>query len=310
MSYWSDETERIECLARKALAAKDLSQAKYLLRLRNRHSVPTKIEWISDGLMPLGMMFRQMVLDKDDEGLKDEFWMTLKEARHMLNCVDLATLPAWDAGALLDALTLSPGSDVDGPTVNTAVGRGILRGAAEPWRTPSGMTKQQIERRISLAQASGQLGLTFLAKDGLAWAQRMGINWPDSVLAEAIEKLSGHFDGSFEERWQAWCAAQESQALRPPRTASEHEKAETNPGAEEPRAPRLREQEVAIIGWLEGNSYEPQNLPFTPNGLRTAKAEARAALDGKGVFAARTAFNKAWDRLREGKEIKGGTEEE
>lgn len=274
MSYWSDETARIEDGIRKALAAKDISEVKRLLRRRNAHRVPTTAEWISDGLLPLGSMFRQMVRGGDDEGLKDEFWMTLEEAQHMLACVDLATLPAWDAGALLEALTLSWDEHTQ--------------------LTRSGMSKQQVERRISLAQASGQLGPWFRAKDGLEWANRMGIEFPDRVLVEAIEKIAPHFDGSFEERWQAWCAAKE-------------EKAEERSSSQQPRI-KLREQEDAIIDWLNANGFTPKALPYVKNGLPTARAAARKALDKRYPFDKKTAFDTAWQRLRGNEEIGGGTE--
>jgi hypothetical protein len=77
-----------------------------------------------------------------------------------------------------------------------------------------------------------------------------------------------------------------------------------SPAQAEAAAPRLREQETTIISWLKKNGYDPKNLPVTPNGRKTAKTFAKAALDGKGVFTAPTAFGKAWGRLRNDKEIK------
>lgn len=67
---------------------------------------------------------------------------------------------------------------------------------------------------------------------------------------------------------------------------------------------RQREQEAAIIAWLESNDYDPKNLPARENGQGTPKALVRAALDGTGLFKGRTTFDKAWDRLRAGKEVK------
>ena len=77
-------------------------------------------------------------------------------------------------------------------------------------------------------------------------------------------------------------------------------------GTESPSGvpPVLREQENKILEWLRANKYDPQNLPKIENGYKTAKSYARNALNGVGVFAGSTTFNKAWDRLRMGGEIK------
>lgn len=68
--------------------------------------------------------------------------------------------------------------------------------------------------------------------------------------------------------------------------------------------PVLREQENKILEWLKANGYDAQNLPKIKKGCKTAKSYARAALNGSGVFEGSTTFNKAWDRLRDGGEIK------
>jgi hypothetical protein len=82
------------------------------------------------------------------------------------------------------------------------------------------------------------------------------------------------------------------------------DRADTAPAAKVKAAPRLREQEKQILAWLKENGHDAQNLPRVRNGCPTVKANARAALHGKGVFTAKTAFGKAWGRLRDGKEIK------
>lgn len=62
--------------------------------------------------------------------------------------------------------------------------------------------------------------------------------------------------------------------------------------------PILRRQETTIMSWLRENGYDPKNLPKVKNGSPTAKAHARAALKGNGLFAGSTTFEKAWERLR------------
>ena len=70
------------------------------------------------------------------------------------------------------------------------------------------------------------------------------------------------------------------------------------------KVPKLRQQEIEIMGWLKENGHDAQNQPQVKNGTSTMKAAAREALDGRGLFGGATTFSKAWDRLREHGAIK------
>nr|WP_314622892.1 hypothetical protein [uncultured Noviherbaspirillum sp.] len=68
--------------------------------------------------------------------------------------------------------------------------------------------------------------------------------------------------------------------------------------------PILRAQELKIMEWLDSNGYKNGKLPKRENGKGTAKTLARKALHGKDVFEKPSTFNKAWERLRAGGEVK------
>lgn len=67
--------------------------------------------------------------------------------------------------------------------------------------------------------------------------------------------------------------------------------------------PVMRQQEQKIMEWLKENGYRAEGLPERVNGKGTVKALAKEALNGKDVFKGITTFDKAWERLRGGKEI-------
>lgn len=70
------------------------------------------------------------------------------------------------------------------------------------------------------------------------------------------------------------------------------------------KEPVFRAQERLILEWMAENKHDAQNLPKRKTGKSTVKAFARDALDSKGVFQNKTSFNKAWERLRAGDEIR------
>lgn len=64
--------------------------------------------------------------------------------------------------------------------------------------------------------------------------------------------------------------------------------------------PRQRQtvQEDAILDKLEELGYDPLALPIPQAGKSGAKSKVKQALGKEGVWAGRTVFPKAWDRLR------------
>ena len=62
--------------------------------------------------------------------------------------------------------------------------------------------------------------------------------------------------------------------------------------------PRMRAQETAILTELEKLGYSPKSLPRNDDGKSGAKAKAKTALAQDPLFAAKTAFKRAWDQLR------------
>lgn len=70
--------------------------------------------------------------------------------------------------------------------------------------------------------------------------------------------------------------------------------------------PRLRHQEDEILAWLKSNQFDPKHLPERPAGKSGPKKLARAALlkTHKRLFSYKS-FDKAWQRLRDAKEIAG-----
>jgi hypothetical protein len=68
---------------------------------------------------------------------------------------------------------------------------------------------------------------------------------------------------------------------------------------------RMREQEAAILETIRKFGYDPQRLPKNDEGKSGVKARVCDALKASPLFEAKTAFNKAWDRLRANKEIIG-----
>ncbi|MES2048134.1 MAG: hypothetical protein V4447_07025 [Pseudomonadota bacterium] len=71
-----------------------------------------------------------------------------------------------------------------------------------------------------------------------------------------------------------------------------------------PKEPAMRAQERLILLWLEKNGHDAKNLPKRKNGQPTVKALVHSALTEEPVFQNKTAFKKAWERLRADGEIK------
>lgn len=70
--------------------------------------------------------------------------------------------------------------------------------------------------------------------------------------------------------------------------------------------PRQRAQEGRIMELLIANGYDSLRLPKRPKGMSGVKAEIRtAALLLKPKIFSRSSFDKAWQRLRDGREIVG-----
>lgn len=66
---------------------------------------------------------------------------------------------------------------------------------------------------------------------------------------------------------------------------------------------RFSAQEAAILAEIKRLGHDPFDLPRNPPGKRGIKAEVKDALGGSGVWSYKTAFKKAWDRLRADKRI-------
>lgn len=70
-------------------------------------------------------------------------------------------------------------------------------------------------------------------------------------------------------------------------------------------APRvkMREQEDAILEAIRELGYDPQQVPKNDQGKSGVKASVCQKLKTSPLFEAKTAFSKAWDRLRYNKQI-------
>jgi hypothetical protein len=77
---------------------------------------------------------------------------------------------------------------------------------------------------------------------------------------------------------------------------------ETDPGNSQDKKARnrLRDQEAAILGKIEGLGHEPAKLPKNLPGKRGVKADVREALKDDDLFSGETVFDKAWERLLKG----------
>ncbi|WHZ12091.1 MAG: hypothetical protein OJF60_002532 [Burkholderiaceae bacterium] len=67
---------------------------------------------------------------------------------------------------------------------------------------------------------------------------------------------------------------------------------------------RHRAQEEAILAKIQELGYDPVALPARRPGRPGAKANVKAALGDQGIWAGRTVFDKAWERLRRADQIK------
>lgn len=70
-------------------------------------------------------------------------------------------------------------------------------------------------------------------------------------------------------------------------------------------APRVKmlEQEEAILEAIRELGYDPQQVPKNDQGKSGVKASVCQKLKASPLFEAKTAFSKAWDRLRHSKQI-------
>ena len=66
---------------------------------------------------------------------------------------------------------------------------------------------------------------------------------------------------------------------------------------------KMRNQEEAILEAIRKFGYNPQKLPKNDEGKSGIKAKVSNELKASPFFDAKTAFNKAWERLRSRKEI-------
>jgi len=73
------------------------------------------------------------------------------------------------------------------------------------------------------------------------------------------------------------------------------------PGAEVPVYSRTKmiQQEDAILAEIIKQGFDPKSFPRNPSGKSDVKASVREALMKSPLFKAKTAFRKAWERLRE-----------
>lgn len=77
------------------------------------------------------------------------------------------------------------------------------------------------------------------------------------------------------------------------------------PECGEPIKPKQRSQvqDEEILALLRTRGYDPLALPPYAPGKSGVKAEIKAALGNKGMWAGKTVFSKAWDRLTKNKDI-------
>ena len=66
---------------------------------------------------------------------------------------------------------------------------------------------------------------------------------------------------------------------------------------------RAAAQDAAIISCLRAANHDPLALPKNEAGKPGVKAETRAALGNRGLWAGTTVFDKAWERLRRNRDI-------
>ena len=66
---------------------------------------------------------------------------------------------------------------------------------------------------------------------------------------------------------------------------------------------RAAAQDAAIISCLRASNHDPLALPKNEAGKPGVKAETRAALGNRGLWAGTTVFDKAWERLRRNRHI-------
>ncbi|GEM_PF-6764016 len=75
------------------------------------------------------------------------------------------------------------------------------------------------------------------------------------------------------------------------------------PDAQPKPLQRTSAQDAAMLQELRRQNYDPLALPKNPPGRPGVKAAIRKAIDGKGLFAGGTVFDKSWERLSANGEI-------
>ncbi len=89
-----------------------------------------------------------------------------------------------------------------------------------------------------------------------------------------------------------------SRPVPEPEQEQEQEKSEGTPANEvPPAAPRLREQERAVLAKLVELGYDPKSLPKNSQGKPGVPAKCKQALSESPLFDGATTFKKAWERL-------------
>ena len=75
------------------------------------------------------------------------------------------------------------------------------------------------------------------------------------------------------------------------------ENAPERPEHQQKKQPKWRQQEKAILAAITSLGHDPERLPKINAGKRGVKDAVKKSLAGNDLFAAKTAFKKAWDGL-------------
>lgn len=135
-------------------------------------------------------------------------------------------------------------------------------------------------RAVSLAQKANELPEVFFPKEGIQWAM-----------------LNCYLiDGAF----CTWVGVPRGEYGHP------HNPLSTADAPVLERIPVGKQQETAILNWLESSRHDPLKMPVPPKGRAGVKAECREALCKVPIslFMSKKTFDVAWQRLRDNGAIK------
>lgn len=152
-------------------------------------------------------------------------------------------------------------------------------------------------RVIELAQKAEELQAEFSPADGVKWA--MGRGFLIGAHAKFLD-IAGSY-GNPHAPPSGNALAAEPQQTAPATDTATPAPVVSESASNGPAKPmqRFAAQDAAILAAIREIGRDPLALPVNEQGKPGVKAEIRDALDGKGLFAGTTVFDKAWERLRQ-----------